>query len=102
MSDFFILMEFFVYILYSEKCDKYYVGHTEALDVRLKQHNGGTGGTFSSSCLPWKLVYSETYSSRSEAMKREKEIKKWRREKKNALVETINPQWKDLSEGWYS
>jgi putative endonuclease len=68
-------MNYFVYILYSEKCDKYYVGQTESLKRRIEEHNIGKGGAFSGLCLPWKLVYHELYSSRSDAIKREKEIK---------------------------
>jgi putative endonuclease len=68
-------MGFFVYILYSEKCDKYYVGHSEFLSGRIDEHNSGKGGRFSSACLPWILMYEEEFPTRSDAMKREKEIK---------------------------
>jgi predicted GIY-YIG superfamily endonuclease len=44
-----------------------------------------------------RLVYFEEYDNPNDAIGREKEIKKWRREKKNALVETLNPRWDDLS-----
>lgn len=47
-----------------------------------------------------KLVCYEVTSDVESAIAREKEIKKWRREKKNRLVETTNPDWKDLSAGW--
>jgi putative endonuclease len=43
-----------------------------------------------------RLVYFEEYQDPNEALAREKEIKKWRREKKNALVEAFNPKWEDL------
>ena len=72
----FFIMDYFVYILYSGKCDKYYVGQTESLERRIEEHNIGKGGAFSSSCLPWKLIYHEPYSSRLDAMEREKEIKR--------------------------
>jgi len=48
-----------------------------------------------------RLVYYESFAYIGETIAREKEIKAWRREKKNALIETMNPQWRDLSEGWY-
>ena len=48
-----------------------------------------------------KLVYYEETSDVRVAIAREKEIKKWRREKKNNLVITLNPDWKDLIEDWY-
>jgi putative endonuclease len=69
------MMGYFTYILYSEKCDKYYVGQTESLGKRIEEHNNGKGGAFSSSCMPWKLAYQESSASRLEAIKREKEIK---------------------------
>ena len=47
-----------------------------------------------------KLVYFEEFSDVNQAIQREKEIKKWRREKKNKLVESINPEWIDLSVDW--
>ena len=68
-------MEYIVYILYSEKCDKYYVGQSEDLQKRLYEHNNNKGGKFSKSYSPWKLVYHENYVSRIEAIAREKEIK---------------------------
>jgi putative endonuclease len=79
-------VEFHVYILYSEKCDKYYVGHTHSMDKRLFEHNHGKGGKFSVICAPWKLVYSELFGTRSEAMKREKEIKN---RKSRKYIETL-------------
>ena len=47
-----------------------------------------------------KLVYFEETQDVTAAIAREKEIKKWRREKKNQLVNRMNPNWKDLSSGW--
>jgi putative endonuclease len=47
-----------------------------------------------------KLVYYEVTADVTAAIAREKEIKKWRREKKNNLVTTLNPDWHDLSETW--
>ncbi|TWR24492.1 GIY-YIG nuclease family protein [Mucilaginibacter achroorhodeus] len=68
-------MEYFCYIIYSERLDKYYVGHTEDLNTRLKQHNLGIS-TFTSKADDWILVYSEAFSSREDARSREFEIKK--------------------------
>jgi putative endonuclease len=48
-----------------------------------------------------RLVYFETFEHISDAIAREKEIKGWRREKKNALVELITPEWNDLSKDWF-
>ena len=66
---------FFVYILYSEKIDKYYVGCSENLEQRLINHNAGMS-TFTSRGIPWIRVYEEMFETLSEARKRESEIKK--------------------------
>jgi putative endonuclease len=76
---------FYTYILYSPSIDKYYVGFTEDLEWRLERHNSGWG-KFSSKGIPWKLVYSEEYKTKSEAMKREYEIKRWKSRK---LIEEL-------------
>ena len=65
----------FVYILYSIKLDRYYIGSTDDLDWRLKRHNQGWG-RYTKSGIPWKLVYNEEYSTKIETLKREREIKK--------------------------
>ncbi|MFQ5652877.1 MAG: GIY-YIG nuclease family protein [bacterium] len=66
---------FYVYILYSETHDRYYVGQTDNLDARLARHNAGE--VFATTPYgPWKLVYQQRYATRSEAMMRERSIKK--------------------------
>ena len=68
-------MFFFVYILYSQTADQYYVGHTADLEARLFRHtNSGSKSTKEAS--DWKLVYREEYITRPEAYEREMEIKK--------------------------
>ncbi|MBT1706577.1 GIY-YIG nuclease family protein, partial [Chryseosolibacter indicus] len=54
---------------------KYYVGHTDSIERRLEEHNTGRGSTFTSNCHPWTLVYQESFSTRLEATRREREIK---------------------------
>jgi putative endonuclease len=63
------------YIIYSESIDKFYVGYTHNLTLRLERHNNGWG-KYSSKGIPWKLAYSEVFTSKSDAIKRENEIKK--------------------------
>jgi putative endonuclease len=46
-------------------------------------------------------VYWESFDDLSKAINREKQLKRWRREKKDWLIARLNPQWKDLAEGWY-
>ena len=65
----------FVYITYSNKIDRYYVGYTDDLEWRLERHNGGCG-KYTKRGVPWKLVYTESFQSKSEAIKREREIKR--------------------------
>ena len=64
----------FTYIIYSTTIDKYYVGVTENIEWRLERHNLGWG-SFTKRGIPWDLVYYETFSSKSKALMREKEIK---------------------------
>jgi putative endonuclease len=63
------------YILYSKSIDKYYVGYTYDLNLRLERHNSGWG-KFSSNGIPWNLVYWESFENKSDAIKRENEIKR--------------------------
>lgn len=66
--------EWLVYILYSEQIDKYYVGYTSDLDLRINRHNDGWG-KFSLKGIPWKLVHFECFDTKPEAIKREQQIK---------------------------
>ena len=68
-------MPYFIYIIYSEKNSKYYIGCCGDLEVRLAQHNGGRNISTKSG-IPWKLMYTETFDSFTEARRREAEIKK--------------------------
>ena len=65
---------YYTYILYSETTDKYYIGHTHDLELRLERHNDG-GSRSTKAGIPWKLIYFEKHESKSEAMKREYFIK---------------------------
>ncbi|MGB8658075.1 MAG: GIY-YIG nuclease family protein [Candidatus Zixiibacteriota bacterium] len=69
-----VLQEFIVYILQSEKNGGYYVGVTGEIESRLNQHNRGASKSTRSN-RPWRLVYQERFNTRSEAAKREKQIK---------------------------
>jgi len=78
-----------------------YVGISSNLSFRLRQHKDHTFPGFTKKHDVDRLLYYETYSEVVEAIRREKQLKGWRREKKIALVEKANPQWKDLSREWY-
>ena len=78
----------FTYILYSSKIDKYYVGYTSNLQLRLERHNSGWG-KYSSRGTPWELVYFEKFISKHDAIKRENQIKKKKSRKYiEALIST--------------
>ncbi len=70
-----MFMEYVVYILYSEKRKRYYVGQTNNLEERFKRHNNGFVPSTKSG-LPWELVLTLSVENRAEAMKLEKRIKK--------------------------
>ena len=65
---------FYVYVLYSKKLAKFYIGQTSNLGERLKRHNAGWE-TFTAKGLPWELVWSTSKSCRAEAMALEKKLK---------------------------
>jgi putative endonuclease len=75
-----------------------YVGVTNDLERRLYEHKNKLVKGFTEKYNVNKLVYVEETGDVISALAREKEIKKWRREKKNNLVVGSNPEWKDLSE----
>ena len=77
-----------------------YVGVTKDLLRRPHEHKNKLVPGFTSKYNVQKLVYFEETEDVLTALEREKEIKRWRREKKNNLVEKKNPDWKDLSSEW--
>jgi putative endonuclease len=66
---------FWVYIIYSDFWDRYYVGSTDNIERRIREHNSGKGN-FTSKGMPWKQVITISLKTRSEAMKLELKIKK--------------------------
>jgi putative endonuclease len=77
-----------------------YVGVTNNLIRRIYEHKSGLVDGFTKRYKVNKLVYYEETNDVISAIAREKEIMKWRREKKDALVLTINAGWRDLSADW--
>src|SRR5713226_2601083 len=88
-----------VYIMAS-KNRVLYVGMTGFLMSRMVQHKNGEVEGFSKRYRVTRLVYYEVFQYVNNAIARETEIKKWRREKKVALVEANNPTWEDLAADW--
>ena len=91
----------FVYMLANDTNVCLYVGVTNDLIRRLYEHkNNLDPKSFTSQYNIHKLVYYEETSDPYTAISQEKQIKGWNRKRKNRLVESLNPQWRDLSEGW--
>ena len=90
------MFTYYVYILTNVKRNVIYVGVTNYLEKRVDEHRAGTGGAFTRQYRVHTLVYVEEYQQIEDAIVREKQIKGWRRSKKDALVEAANPTWADL------
>lgn len=94
-------MKGFMYIL---KCSNgaYYTGSTNNLERRLEQHQNGEGAQFTRRNLPVELVYFEEFNRIDEAFYREKQIQKWSRKKKEALIKRDKDELIKLSKKLYS
>jgi putative endonuclease len=89
---------YYVYIM-SSKGRVIYVGATGFLMARVLRRRAG-GGEFTRKYRVHRLVYFELFQNVENAIARETEIKKWRREKKVELIRRGNPAWEDLAAGW--
>jgi putative endonuclease len=97
---FFANEQYFVYIL-AGKSGVLYTVMTNNLERRVYQHKNKVTEGFTSKYNVDRLVYMETFGDVRDAIVREKQIKSWRRSKKIALIKSMNPKWRDLSEDWY-
>ena len=86
-------MSFRVYILLCAD-NSYYTGHSENLDKRIAEHQAGEIAGYTSGRLPVKLMFSQEFSTREEALAVERQIKGWRRSKKEALIQG---DWNEVS-----
>ena len=93
------MAEYFVYIM-SNVTGMLYTGVTNNLERRVFEHKTKLVPGFTSKYNLTQLVYYESTDSIDVAISREKQIKGWLRKRKVALIETMNPEWKDLSEEW--
>lgn len=91
---------YYVYLLTSQR-GTLYTGMTNNLHRRVYEHKNKTKQEFTAKYNIDKLVHIETFHDVRDAIAREKQIKGWVRRKKIALIETHNPKWQDLSDGWY-
>ena len=88
---------FYVYMLTNRSRTVLDTGVTNSLERRTWFHRHTIAQSFTKRYKVDRLVYYEAFDDARSAISREKEIKGWRREKKNDLVQTLNPNWKDLS-----
>lgn len=72
-----VVLMYVVYILKSKKTDKFYIGQTNNLEARLKRHNNGNNKSTKAG-IPWSVVYHESCPTRSEAFRREQQIKSYK------------------------
>jgi putative endonuclease len=94
--------QYFVYILTNCSRHPLYTGVTSALRRRHSQHkdSGPEGDSYTARYNLSRLVYFERYDYITNAIAREKQVKRWSRKKKVALIERMNPKWDDLSREW--
>jgi putative endonuclease len=77
---------YYVYIL---RCsdDSFYVGSTEHLQARVHAHNSGRGATYTFKRRPVRLMYAEAFETKTQAIKRERQLKRWSAAKKQSLLD---------------
>ncbi len=89
---------YYVYILASRRHGTLYIGVTNSVQKRFEQHRNGKGSSFVKAYGVFRLVHVEAYERAEEAITREKQLKRWKRDWKIELIERENPEWRDLSD----
>ena len=89
---------FYVYMMTNRTRSVLYTGVTNSLERRIWFHRNSENKSFTKTYRVDRLVYYEHFNEARYAIAREKEIKGWRREKKNDLVRMMNPKWEDLGQ----
>ena len=89
-------MEYYVYIIGCADAS-FYVGHAHSVPKRYSRHLEGSGAIHTSAHTPEKIVYSEKFATKAEAVRRERQIKGWSRAKKLALIEGRVADLKELN-----
>src|SRR3990170_6252747 len=91
--------KYYVYLTTNPTKSTLYVGVTNNIGKRLQEHyeNRGNKESFAGKYYCYNLIYCEVHENIESAIEREKEIKKWRREKKEKLIEEQNPDWRFMN-----
>ncbi len=89
-------MNYYVYMMTNWNNKVLYVGVTNDIKRRAAEHKTEQTDGFTKKYKAHKLVYFETTGEVTAAIAREKQLKSWRREKKNQLIDEFNPEWQDL------
>ena len=87
----------YVYIITNKSNKVLYIGVTNDIQRRLAEHRLGINDSFSKKYSLDKLLYCEVFDDPDKAIAREKQLKGWIRKKKEQLIETVNPNWIDIS-----
>ena len=91
------MKQYFVYMVTNKGRTTLYIGITNSLMRRVSQHRQGEIPGFSARYNTNRLVYYEPYNDVRDAIAREKQLKGWSRKKKEALINSVNPEWTDLA-----
>ncbi len=92
------MQDYYVYILASKRNGTLYVGTTSDIAKRIVRHKNIRGSKFVQKYNVHRLVFYEKANGYREARKRERQLKWWKRKYKLAIIEQMNPEWRDLSE----
>ena len=93
--------QYYLYILTNKKNGTLYIGVSNNLERRMFEHKNKLIEGFTKKYGLDRLVYFETYQYVNDAIKREKNMKKWKRQWKINLIEKDNPDWNDISHNWF-
>ena len=93
---------YWVYIVTNQPHGTLYIGVTNSLERRVRQHRTGAIEGFTKRYGLKRLVHFEPFGEITDAIARETELKGWLRRRKVELIEKENPLWRDLADGWYA
>ena len=95
------MFRYWVYIVGNKGATTIYIGVTNNIKRRIAEHKAGDVAGFTQRYKCDRLLYYEEQPNVKSAIAREKELKSWRRDRKEALIASLNPHRRDLAEDWY-